>query len=175
MDDNQTLYTDEKLLQSKKILISFKNHINKVVQAIDSKEINQSTLKTLMDTLDDYYKKYNIDIFSNDESDDDEDYESEEECSNKYKSSTKEDNEEDNDEDSDSEDSDSEDKLLKKNIEGLTSSSSSKFNSEDNEEKTNKDILFEPFVKGLHIFKRHDYSYDINKNMKNFISNSYIY
>jgi hypothetical protein len=171
MDDNQTLYTDEKLLQSKKILISFKNHINKVVQAIDSKEINQSTLKTLMDTLDDYYKKYNIDIFSNDESDDDEDDESEEESSNKDKSSTK----EDDSEDSDSEDSDSEDKLLKKNIESSTSTSSSQFNSKGNDEKNNKDILFEPFVNGSHIFKRHDYGYDINKNLKNFISNSYIY
>jgi hypothetical protein len=174
MDDNQTLYTDEKLLQSKKILISFKNHINKVVQAIDSKEINQSTLKTLMDTLDDYYKKYNIDIFSNDESDDDEDDESEEESSNKDKSNTKEDDEDDS-EDSDSEDSDSEDKLLKKNIESSTSTSSSQFNSKGNDEKNNKDILFEPFVNGSHIFKRHDYGYDINKNLKNFISNSYIY
>jgi hypothetical protein len=174
MDDNQTLYTDEKLLQSKKILISFKNHINKVVQAIDSKEINQSTLKTLMDTLDDYYKKYNIDIFSNDDSDeeDEEGDESEEESSNKDKSSTSEDNDS---EDNDSEDSDSEDKLLKKNIESSTSTSSLNLNSEDDVKKTNEDILFEPFVNGSHIFKRNDYGYDINKNMKNFISNSYIY
>jgi hypothetical protein len=195
MDETQSIFlnsllTTDKLNQSKKILKFFTKHINKVVDAIDSNEINHTTLEFLINTIDTYYKKYNINIYSSEN-----ESESEDTTSSKGKNSSKNDEEEDEeeedeeeedeeDEEDDNEDRGNKDNCVKKSLkkEDTTTSSISleSDDSDDNEsedEKNNKkDILLEPFLNEKQMFKKGENNiYDINENIKTFISNSYVY
>ena len=92
--------------------------------------------------------------------------------------------EDEEDEEDDNEDRGNKDNCVKKSLkkEDTTTSSISleSDDSDDNEsedEKNNKkDILLEPFLNEKQIFKKGENNiYDINENIKTFISNSYVY
>ena len=188
-----SIYTKEKLNKYKKILKYYKNHIEKVIDAIEKDLINHSILKTLIDSIETYYKEYKINIDSIEEDDDNTSIEDDEEEDEKDKEEKEEDDEEEDEKDKDDkeeneeEDEEEDDKGKKDN----NTSSSLNLNSDSNNDndsdsdsdssedsssnKKKADILLQSFREGELMFKRNNNSSDIYKNIKTFISNSYVY
>ena len=201
MNENESIflssiYTKEKLNKYKKILKYFKNHIGKVIDAIEKDVINHSILKTLIDSIENYYKEYKIDIDSieedNESSNEEETKESNDDDENEEEdgdNSEEEDEENNEEEDTENKEDTNEDEDNKGKTNEDTSSSINLNNESDDSDsdssedsknsssnvKVKEDILLKPFCEGELMFKKNNNSSNIYENIKTFISNSYVY
>ena len=162
-----SIYTKEKLNKYKKILNYFKNHIKKVVDAIEKDVINHSILKTLIDSIEKYYKEYNINIDSIEDDDSSNEEENDETENNNNES---EDDEENNDTVDDEENNnDSEDN---EDNDNKSENDEEHNNTEDQEDSNSKDKLLEDTSSSINLNNdSEDSDSDSSEDSKNSSSN----
>ena len=144
MNENQNIFlnsqfTKDKLNKYKKILIHFKNHIKKIINAIETKEINHSVLEHLIITTGKYYEKYDINIESDDEKNSDEEEDEQEEGEEEDKEEEGEEEEEEEEESDDSESDKDDEKDSDKDDEKDSDKDDEKESDKDDEKDSDKD------------------------------------